>query len=144
MSYILPPLHPASPTMGPTSSIIVVSPAAVLIAAAGGAAHLPGMAASHTSLPVIGVPVKPTIGDGTDSLLSMTNMPRGVPVATVGVNNSINAAILAARIIGVSDLQVRQRLEAYVQGNADESLRRDKEMVEKGWQKAHAEWFPAK
>ncbi|KAG5716881.1 hypothetical protein E4T56_gene7410, partial [Termitomyces sp. T112] len=66
----------------------------VIIAAAGGAAHLPGMAAAHTALPVIGVPVKGSSLDGVDSLYSIVQMPRGVPVATVGINNSINAALL--------------------------------------------------
>ncbi|GAM85745.1 hypothetical protein ANO11243_037530 [Dothideomycetidae sp. 11243] len=116
----------------------------VVIAAAGGAAHLPGMAASHTPLPVIGVPVKPSIGDGMDSLVSMTNMPRGVPVATVGINNSINAAILAARIIGIKDAGVRQRVEAYVKINEQESMRRDREMESKGWEVKYKEWFPQK
>ncbi|EMC95853.1 hypothetical protein BAUCODRAFT_506580 [Baudoinia panamericana UAMH 10762] len=83
----------------------------VIIAAAGGAAHLPGMAAAHTTLPVIGVPVKPSIGDGTDSLLSICNMPNGVPVATVSVNKSVNAALLAARILGVRDERVRREVE---------------------------------
>ncbi|KAF4554681.1 Phosphoribosylaminoimidazole carboxylase-like protein [Elsinoe fawcettii] len=116
----------------------------VVIAAAGGAAHLPGMAASHTTLPVIGVPVKPTIGDGYDSLVSMTNMPNGVPVATVGVNKSINAALLAGRLIALSDEAVRERLEAYVKGNEDASLQKDRELAESGWEVKVAEWFPGK
>lgn len=91
-----------------------------IIAAAGGAAHLPGMAASKTHLPVIGLPVKPTIGDGTDSLLSMTNMPRGVPVATVGVNNAVNAALLAARIVGTSDADVAMRVKQYIADSESE------------------------
>lgn len=72
----------------------------VLIAAAGGAAHLPGMLASETVLPVIGVPVKATHLDGQDSLLSIVQMPRGCPVATVGINNSTNAGLLAVKILG--------------------------------------------
>ncbi|KAK4449350.1 Phosphoribosylaminoimidazole carboxylase [Podospora aff. communis PSN243] len=72
----------------------------VIIAAAGGAAHLPGMLSSETPLPVIGVPVKATHMDGLDSLLSIVQMPRGVPTATVGINNSTNAALLAIRILG--------------------------------------------
>lgn len=104
----------------------------VLIAAAGGAAHLPGMAAAHTSLPVIGVPVKPTIGDGMDSLLSICNMPKGVPVATVGVNNSINAALLAARILGSSDVGVRQRVEEYVQASEKEVREKDARLADMG------------
>ena len=75
----------------------------VIIAGAGGAAHLPGMVASLTTLPVIGVPVPLTHLDGMDSLLSIVQMPAGVPVATVGIGNAKNAALLAARILGVSD-----------------------------------------
>lgn len=85
----------------------------VIIAAAGGAAHLPGMIASHTSLPVIGVPVKGSTLDGMDSLLSIVQMPRGVPVATVSINNSINAALLAARILGTSDPVIFEAMERY-------------------------------
>ena len=75
----------------------------VIIAGAGGAAHLPGMVASLTSLPVIGVPVPLKNLDGMDSLLSIVQMPAGIPVATVGVGNAKNAGLLAARILGVSD-----------------------------------------
>jgi 5-(carboxyamino)imidazole ribonucleotide mutase len=75
----------------------------VIIAGAGGAAHLPGMVASLTTLPVIGVPVPQKNLDGMDSLLSIVQMPAGVPVATVGVGNAKNAALLAARILGISD-----------------------------------------
>lgn len=85
---------------------------AVIIAGAGGAAHLPGMIASLTQLPVIGVPVKLQSLDGLDSLLSIVQMPGGVPVATVGINNAKNAGLLAARIIGVHDSEVYQKLEA--------------------------------
>jgi len=86
----------------------------VIIAAAGGAAHLPGMIAASTPLPVIGVPVKGSTLDGMDSLLSIVQMPRGVPVATVAINNSINAALLAARILGTRDPVVFARLEKYM------------------------------
>jgi phosphoribosylaminoimidazole carboxylase len=86
----------------------------VIIAAAGGAAHLPGMIAASTPLPVIGVPVKGSTLDGMDSLLSIVQMPRGVPVATVAINNSINAALLAARILGTSDPVIFARLEKYM------------------------------
>ncbi|KAK3341119.1 hypothetical protein B0T25DRAFT_573527 [Lasiosphaeria hispida] len=83
----------------------------VIIAAAGGAAHLPGMLSSETPLPVIGVPVKATHLDGMDSLLSIVQMPRGVPTATVGINNSTNAALLAIRIVGafVPSYQAKMR-----------------------------------
>ena len=83
----------------------------VIIAGAGGAAHLPGMLASLTSLPVVGVPVPLATLDGLDSLLSIVQMPAGVPVATVGVGNARNAGLLAARIIGTSDTSVRARLD---------------------------------
>ncbi|TVY75764.1 phosphoribosylaminoimidazole carboxylase [Lachnellula suecica] len=92
----------------------------VIIAAAGGAAHLPGMIAASTPLPVIGVPVKGSTLDGMDSLLSIVQMPRGVPVATVAINNSINAALLAARILGTSDERIRLRLEKYAKDMGDE------------------------
>lgn len=92
----------------------------VIIAAAGGAAHLPGMVAASTPLPVIGVPVKGSTLDGMDSLLSIVQMPRGIPVATVAINNSVNAALLAARILGASDEGVRLKLEEYAEKNADE------------------------
>ena len=97
----------------------------VIIAAAGGAAHVPGMTAAYTSLPVIGVPVKPSIGDGMDSLLSICNMPRGVPVATVSVNNSVNAALLAARILGSGDVNVRKRVEQYMRESGAAALKCD-------------------
>lgn len=86
----------------------------VIIAGAGGAAHLPGMVASMTFLPVIGVPVKLKELDGLDSLLSIVQMPGGIPVATVGINNSKNAGILAARMVGVKHPEIRQRLEQYI------------------------------
>jgi 5-(carboxyamino)imidazole ribonucleotide mutase len=82
----------------------------VIIAGAGGAAHLPGMLASVTPLPVIGVPVPLEHLDGMDSLLSIVQMPSGVPVATVAVGNARNAGLLAVRILGASDADVRQRM----------------------------------
>ncbi|KAF2772564.1 phosphoribosylaminoimidazole carboxylase [Teratosphaeria nubilosa] len=107
----------------------------VIIAAAGGAAHLPGMTAAYTPLPVIGVPVKPSIGDGIDSLLSICNMPKGVPVATVGVNNSINAALLAARILGSADMAVRDRVQQYMADSEEEVLKKDAKLYEVGHDK---------
>jgi 5-(carboxyamino)imidazole ribonucleotide mutase len=83
----------------------------VIIAGAGGAAHLPGMVASLTTLPVIGVPVPLTHLDGMDSLLSIVQMPAGVPVATVGIGNAKNAALLAARILGISDSIISAKVE---------------------------------
>lgn len=85
----------------------------VIIAGAGGAAHLPGMAAAITPLPVIGVPVKTSALGGQDSLLSIVQMPGGVPVATVAINGAKNAGILAAQILGVSDDALRQRITDY-------------------------------
>ena len=84
----------------------------VIIAGAGGAAHLPGMVASLTTLPVIGVPVSLKNLEGMDSLLSIVQMPAGIPVATVGIDNAKNAGILAARIIGSSDAGVAKKVEA--------------------------------
>lgn len=86
----------------------------VIIAGAGGSAHLPGMVASMTFLPVIGVPVKLKDLDGMDSLLSIVQMPGGIPVATVGINNSKNAGILAARILSIKYPDIRERLEQYI------------------------------
>lgn len=85
----------------------------VIIAGAGGAAHLPGMVASITPLPVIGVPVKTSSLDGMDSLLSIVQMPGGVPVATVAINNAKNAGILAAQILGVKDKNIRKSVKTY-------------------------------
>jgi 5-(carboxyamino)imidazole ribonucleotide mutase len=85
----------------------------VLVAGAGGAAHLPGMLASVTSLPVIGVPVPLRYLDGMDSLLSIVQMPAGVPVATVSIGGARNAGLLAARILGTSDDTLRGRLDGF-------------------------------
>lgn len=85
----------------------------VIIAGAGGAAHLPGMTAALTPLPVIGVPVKGKNLEGMDSLLSIVQMPPGIPVATVAINAAKNAGLLAARIIGSSDQVVQQKVQAY-------------------------------
>ncbi len=85
----------------------------VIIAGAGGAAHLPGMVAALTPLPVIGVPVKASSLEGLDSLLSIVQMPAGVPVATVAINNAKNAGILAAQILGVKFPDIRARVKAY-------------------------------
>jgi 5-(carboxyamino)imidazole ribonucleotide mutase len=86
----------------------------VIIAGAGGAAHLPGMVASLTTLPVIGVPIKSSNSiDGWDSVLSILQMPAGIPVATMALNGARNAGILAAAILGTNDARVARRLEAY-------------------------------
>jgi 5-(carboxyamino)imidazole ribonucleotide mutase len=85
----------------------------VIIAGAGGAAHLPGMTASMTALPVIGVPVPLTQLDGLDSLMSIVQMPAGIPVATVAVGNARNAGLLAVRILGTGDEKLRAAMEHY-------------------------------
>jgi 5-(carboxyamino)imidazole ribonucleotide mutase len=91
----------------------------VIIAGAGGAAHLPGMTASMTPLPVIGVPVPLSHLDGLDSLLSIVQMPAGVPVATVAIGNARNAALLAVRILATFDDELRARMEAFQDDLAD-------------------------
>lgn len=85
----------------------------VIIAGAGGAAHLPGMVASMTTLPVIGVPVQTKALQGMDSLLSIVQMPAGIPVATVAINNSKNAALLACEILSIEDQEIAKNLENY-------------------------------
>lgn len=100
----------------------------VIIAGAGGAAHLPGMLASVTTLPVIGVPVPLRQLDGLDSLLSIVQMPAGVPVATVGVGNAKNAALLAARILAVGDVELTARVAAIAEANADHAATQDREL----------------
>lgn len=96
----------------------------VIIAGAGGAAHLPGMTAAKTVLPVIGVPVQSKALNGLDSLLSIVQMPRGVPVATVaiGASGATNAGLLAAAIVGVEDESIRAKLRAYRQRMAEQAV----------------------
>lgn len=94
----------------------------VIIAGAGGAAHLPGMVAAMTPLPVIGVPVKASNLEGLDSLLSIVQMPRGVPVATVAINNSMNAALLAIKMLGISDPLCLSQLEQFMSNQEKEVL----------------------
>jgi phosphoribosylaminoimidazole carboxylase PurE protein len=105
----------------------------VIIAGAGGAAHLPGMVAAMTPLPVIGVPVRASNLEGLDSLLSIVQMPRGVPVATVAINNAQNAALLAARIIGVADERVQRQVADWAErarsGVEEKALR----LEQMGW-----------
>lgn len=95
---------------------------AVIIAGAGGAAHLPGMVASMTELPVIGVPVRGSNLEGMDSLLSIVQMPGGVPVATVAINGGKNAGILAAQMIGVKSKEIRNKVKEYKKQMEDEVL----------------------
>ena len=94
----------------------------VIIAGAGGAAHLPGMVAAMTTLPVIGVPVKSRALNGLDSLLSIVQMPGGVPVATVAINGAKNAALIAASILALQDSGIAQRLEKFRQDQTDSVL----------------------
>jgi 5-(carboxyamino)imidazole ribonucleotide mutase len=100
----------------------------VLIAGAGGAAHLPGMLASVTTLPVIGVPVALSQLDGLDSLLSIVQMPKGVPVATMAVNGSRNAGLLAVRILAVGDAGLTARMEAFQEEIASDARAQDAEV----------------
>jgi phosphoribosylaminoimidazole carboxylase PurE protein len=92
----------------------------VVIAGAGGAAHLPGMVAAISTLPVIGVPISATCLEGNDALLSIVQMPAGVPVATVAIDNATNAGLLAAQIIGAGDSEVRSRIRQYKDGLRDQ------------------------
>jgi 5-(carboxyamino)imidazole ribonucleotide mutase len=95
----------------------------VIIAGAGGAAHLPGMIAAIAPLPVIGVPIKSSNSiDGWDSLLSIVQMPKGVPVATVAVNGALNAGILAAQIMSTADASIVSKIQAYKNGLADKVM----------------------
>ncbi|QPK83683.1 5-(carboxyamino)imidazole ribonucleotide mutase [Corynebacterium qintianiae] len=103
----------------------------VIIACAGGAAHLPGMVAAATPLPVIGVPRALKDLDGLDSLLSIVQMPGGVPVATVSIGGAKNAGLLAARIIGVSDPELLQKMATYQAGMAAEVERKDAALRER-------------
>ncbi|MFZ9750633.1 MAG: 5-(carboxyamino)imidazole ribonucleotide mutase [Candidatus Nanopelagicales bacterium] len=103
----------------------------VIIAGAGGAAHLPGMIASVTSLPVIGVPVALTQLDGLDSLLSVVQMPAGVPVATVAINGAKNAALLALRILATTNAELQQRLDSYRADLKDLVIAKNDELQQK-------------
>jgi phosphoribosylaminoimidazole carboxylase PurE protein len=99
----------------------------VIIAGAGGAAHLPGMVAAISVLPVIGVPVNATCLEGQDSLLSIVQMPAGVPVATVAIDNATNAGLLAAQVVATADSALRARLKSYkgaLQAKVEEKARR--------------------
>jgi 5-(carboxyamino)imidazole ribonucleotide mutase len=100
----------------------------VIVAGAGGAAHLPGMTAAHTVLPVIGVPMPTKALGGVDSLLSIVQMPSGVPVATVAIGNARNAGLLALQILAVSNPLLQERLEAFRKRQAEESLRKNERL----------------
>jgi 5-(carboxyamino)imidazole ribonucleotide mutase len=102
----------------------------VLIAAAGKAAHLPGVLAAYTTLPVIGLPVKSSTMDGLDSLLSIVQMPSGVPVATVAINGSENAALLAVQMLALRYKHLADKLKEYKQRMAQQVLEQDKKLQE--------------
>jgi 5-(carboxyamino)imidazole ribonucleotide mutase len=104
----------------------------VLIAGAGGAAHLPGMLAAHTPLPVIGVPVATTSLNGLDALMSIVQMPRGVPVATVAVGGGVNAGLLAAQILATHDAALFEKLTAYKEELAAMARQQDAELRTRG------------
>jgi len=104
----------------------------VIVAGAGGAAHLPGMVAALTPLPVVGVPVRSSVLSGQDSLLSIVQMPAGVPVASVAINGAKNAGILAAQILGTNDLPLRHRIMRYKRALEDEVLEKAARMEASG------------
>jgi 5-(carboxyamino)imidazole ribonucleotide mutase len=109
----------------------------VIVAGAGGAAHLPGMVASITSLPVVGVPIKSSNSmDGWDSVLSILQMPSGVPVATVALNGARNAGILAAQIIGATDKNIAKKLDQFKRELKIKVETSAKSMEKKGWREA--------
>ena len=101
----------------------------IIIAGAGGAAHLPGVTAAYTTLPVIGVPIESKSLKGLDSLLSIVQMPPGVPVATVGINAARNAGLLAVQILAVSDDRLRKALTEFKQKLADESRAKNRNLT---------------
>ncbi|MBN2733184.1 MAG: 5-(carboxyamino)imidazole ribonucleotide mutase [Balneolaceae bacterium] len=101
----------------------------VIIAGAGGAAHLPGMTAAYTTLPVIGVPVKTSTLNGMDSLYSIVQMPNGVPVATVAIGKAKNAGLLAARILSTSDKKLTKKLVNYHEQMAEESKTKTQNLI---------------
>jgi 5-(carboxyamino)imidazole ribonucleotide mutase len=111
----------------------------VIIAGAGGAAHLPGMVAALTSLPVIGVPVPLKYLDGMDSLLSIVQMPAGVPVATVSVGGARNAGLLAVRILAAADPALRERMDRFRDGLAESARAKDVDLQRRRAQEATAE-----
>jgi 5-(carboxyamino)imidazole ribonucleotide mutase len=103
----------------------------VVIAGAGGAAHLPGMLAAMTTLPVVGVPVALARLDGLDSLLSIVQMPRGVPVATVAINGAANAALLSLRILALQDPKLSEALESHRRQLAETAKAQDQQLPRK-------------
>ena len=105
----------------------------VIIAAAGKAAHLAGVLAAHTTLPVIGIPIKSSTLDGLDALLATVQMPSGIPVATVAIDVAKNAAILALQILAVSDSELAERLSRTKEEMAREVAEKDKQLQRQDW-----------
>jgi 5-(carboxyamino)imidazole ribonucleotide mutase len=103
----------------------------VIIAAAGKAAHLAGVVAAHTTLPVIGIPIKSSTLDGLDALLSTVQMPAGIPVATVAIDGADNAGILAAQILSLEDSSLAEKLTKFKEDMTDQVIKKDKQLQEK-------------
>ena len=106
----------------------------VIIAGAGGAAHLPGMIASLTTIPVIGVPVQSKSLSGVDSMHSILQMPGGIPVATVAIGGGLNAGLLAAQILAITDTEINQKVSDYRQSLHDEVVAKDENLISMGYQ----------
>jgi len=103
----------------------------VIIAAAGKAAHLAGVLAAHTILPVIGIPVKASTLDGLDALLATVQMPKGIPVATVAIDGADNAALLAVQMLAINDVELAEKLREMKKSMAEEVMNKDKSLSEK-------------
>jgi 5-(carboxyamino)imidazole ribonucleotide mutase len=106
----------------------------VIIAGAGGAAHLPGMTAAYTQLPVIGVPVKTSTLAGVDSLYSIVQMPKGIPVACVAIDNAVNAALLAISILALQDKKLSTRLKNYRHSQTNQVMKKTTKLEKNGYQ----------
>ena len=115
-----------------------------IIAGAGGAAHLPGMVASLTPLPVIGVPVLSSALNGNDSLLSIVQMPKGIPVATVAIHNATNAGLLAVRILGAQDNELQWKMKEFLHKQETEVLEKATRLETKGYKKYISEHMEKK
>src|SRR5699024_11014884 len=117
-----------------TGNVVLVNARAngfgAIIAAAGMAAHLAGAIAANTTLPVIGIPCKGPVLDGIDALLSTVQMPSGIPVATVAINGAVNAALLCAQILGVSEPSIAEKLDAKRAADAAKVLAKDRELAQ--------------
>jgi 5-(carboxyamino)imidazole ribonucleotide mutase len=107
----------------------------VIICAAGKAAHLAGIIAAHTTLPVIGIPIKSSTLDGMDSLLSTVQMPKGIPVATVAIDGADNAGILAAQMLGIQDEEISKKLDKMKADMVEEVLAKDEKLQTEMWWK---------